>query len=113
MRRQTFDSTGMCGFALLIATMGLADEAKPPVEAGRRIKNLDLQDYRGKSWSLVDFKDHKGLVVIFLGVECPIAGQYASRLQELAAKYEPSGIGFVAIDSNQQDSLRSSPTSPE
>src|SRR5262249_53673125 len=41
----------------------------------------------------------------FLGTECPLAKLYAPRLQELAAQYETKGIGFVAIDSNQQDSL--------
>jgi peroxiredoxin len=45
------------------------------------------------------------VVVAFVGVECPLVAHYASRLQELAGKYEASGVAFLAIDANQQDSL--------
>ena len=55
--------------------------------------------------SLADGQDKKAIVIAFLGVECPLARQYGSRLAELAAKYEPQGAAFIGIDSNQQDSL--------
>ena len=84
-----------------LATLSIAiaaAETKPAVsQVGHKITSVDLLDYRGKSWSLSDFKDKKGVAVIFVGVECPIAGQYASRLQELAAKYEQAGIALVAF----------------
>src|SRR4029453_1138503 len=59
----------------------------------------------GKEFSLAELKPSKAVVVVFVGVECPLVAQYASRLQELANKYTAAGVAFVAIDSNQQDSL--------
>ena len=44
-------------------------------------------------------------MVAFLGTECPVAKLYGPRLAELAGRYEPKKVGFVAIDANQQDSL--------
>src|SRR5439155_14870761 len=63
------------------------------------------QDFRGKNWSVAELQGKKATVVAFLGVECPIAAQYAMRLKSLAEKYADAGVSFVAIDSNQQDSL--------
>jgi peroxiredoxin len=91
----------------LAATEGRsADSTEPlPARVGRTIENFTLGDVRGKQHSLADFKDHKILVVAFIGVECPLAKQYAGRLVEIAAKYKDQGVGLIAIDSNQQDSL--------
>jgi peroxiredoxin/mono/diheme cytochrome c family protein len=96
---------------LLLAWLAIADQAgaaapSPPTAGlGRKIEAFTLHDYRGKSWTLAELQGKQGTVVVFVGVECPIAGQYASRLQELAGKYAEAGIAFVAIDANQQDSL--------
>ena len=53
----------------------------------------------------VDFADSKCLVVAFLGTECPLAKLYGPRLQTLANEYESKGVRFLAINSNQQDSI--------
>ena len=91
----------LCAAPLALA----AEQAKRPSPLGREVKNFTLEDYRGKAWSLADFAEKKAVVVAFVGVECPLVAHYALRLQELAAKYEASGVSFLAIDSNQQDSL--------
>jgi peroxiredoxin len=75
------------------------------VRLGEQVENFTLADYRGKSWSLTDFKSSKLVVVAFVGTECPLVAQYAARLQELSAEYGAEQVAFVAIDSNQQDSL--------
>jgi peroxiredoxin len=72
---------------------------------GRRIAPFELQDFRGAARALGDWSDRKLLVVAFIGTECPLAKLYAPRLAELAAEYGPRGAGFIAINSNQQDSL--------
>src|SRR6185312_1461922 len=43
-------------------------------------------------------------VVVFLGVECPLAKLYAGRLAELAAQFGPQGVQFLGFDPNAQDS---------
>jgi len=72
---------------------------------GQPIDDFDLSDFHGRRYSLRDFDDYSLLVVAFVGVECPLAKQYASRVVELSAEYGPQGVGFVGIDSNVQDSL--------
>ncbi len=72
---------------------------------GRRIDDFDLADFHGRRYTLSDFDEYPLLVVAFLGVECPLAKQYVSRLVALSSEYASQGVGFVGIDSNVQDSL--------
>jgi hypothetical protein len=43
-------------------------------------------------------------VFVFLGVECPVARQYAAKLQPLAEIFQSKGVQFIGINSNPQDS---------
>src|SRR5947208_644690 len=63
-----------------------------------------LPDANGKPVAPLAAKEGKALVVAFVGTECPVNNGYMPRLAELHAKYGPNGVGFVAINSNQQDS---------
>lgn len=73
---------------------------------GREVPAFALPDHHGQEQSLDAIIEGKKLVVVaFLGIECPLAKVYAPRLDELAAEFGPKGVAFVAIDSNQQDTL--------
>ncbi len=72
---------------------------------GKKIDNFSLDDFRGKVHSLDDYKDSKAVVVAFIGIECPLAKLYVSRLESLAAEFGNQGVTVIAIDSNRQDSL--------
>jgi peroxiredoxin len=91
----------MCLLLALAASPMIGQAA----HVGGRIEAFKLQDSLGGWHSLTDLADCRAVVVVFVGVECPVAQQYAARLVELAARYEPKGVGWLAIDSNQQDSL--------
>jgi peroxiredoxin len=69
------------------------------------VHDFSLSDYRGKKYSLADFRDHQFVVGIFLGTECPLAKLYAQRLETLSERFGPQGVTFVGFNSNQQDSL--------
>lgn len=73
---------------------------------GRRIENFSLKSQFAKEYSLNDFESSKLVVVIFVGTECPLAKLYAPRLAELSKKFSKEGVAFLAIDSNQQDSIQ-------
>src|SRR5262249_26288412 len=45
------------------------------------------------------------VVVVFIGVECPLANQYVRRLHELHEEFADKGVQFIAINSNSQDSV--------
>ncbi|MBX7165538.1 MAG: redoxin domain-containing protein [Pirellulales bacterium] len=73
---------------------------------GREVPLFNLPDHHGNEVKLdAVLSQNKLVVVAFLGIECPLAKIYAPRLQELANEFGPQGVGFLAIDSNQQDSL--------
>jgi peroxiredoxin len=72
---------------------------------GRKIADFELHDYLGANYRLNQWSDKKVMVVVFLGVECPVAKLTGPRLAELAAHYADQGVAFVGIDSNAQDSL--------
>ncbi|MBX7167794.1 MAG: redoxin domain-containing protein [Pirellulales bacterium] len=90
-----------CGFDAGVAR---ADDAgASPV--GRSVPDFSLADTAGTVRTLAQLADRPAVVVAFLGVECPLVGLYIPRLNELAAEYADRGVAFLAINSNQQDSL--------
>jgi peroxiredoxin len=76
-----------------------------PTEPTRVIADFTLRDYRGAERSLREFADRKLVVIAFVGTECPLARLYGTRCGELARQYEPRGVAFIGISSNQQDSV--------
>lgn len=96
----------LCVVCCLLATVLFAASEKQAFAAiGQPIARFALPDHLGKQHNLASFDDCELLVVAFMGVECPLAKLYAGRLQALADEYAEQGVGVVAIDSNQQDSL--------
>ncbi|MGI9428329.1 MAG: redoxin domain-containing protein, partial [Bythopirellula sp.] len=49
-------------------------------------------------------KNSKWKVVCFLGVECPLARLYGTRLSRLTKQYSHQGVRIVGVNSNPQDS---------
>lgn len=47
---------------------------------------------------------HQFHVLVFLGVECPVARQYGAKLQPLAEQFSQHPVQFLGINSNPQDS---------
>jgi peroxiredoxin len=94
---------------VVVVLMALSTEAGISAEinsrVGQQIKDFSLRDFRGQEHSLSDQKNAKAIVVAFLGTECPLAKLYGPRLQSLSDKYESSGVVFIGINSNSQDSI--------
>ena len=95
----------LAGLVLLAGPGAESSTAAKKSPLGKQIAGFSLEDYRGKAWSLEDFQESKAIVVAFVGTECPLVANYAARLQKLADEYQAAGVAFIAIDSNQQDSL--------
>jgi peroxiredoxin len=88
---------------LLLSSLSLSAAAQP-ARVGDRIENFQARDYRGADRRLSDWRDSKLVVVVFLGVDCPLAKRYGPRLAALASEFEGRGVAFVGIDSNRGDS---------
>jgi len=72
---------------------------------GAKVADFSLSDTEGRQRSLSDYKDKKAIVIVFVGTECPIANLYFPTLAQMKQKYSASGVQFLAINSNDQDSL--------
>ncbi len=66
---------------------------------------FQLTDFYGQPHKLDDYRDHRMLVVVFFGTECPLAKLYGPRLASLAEEYASRGVAFVGINANRQDAL--------
>jgi peroxiredoxin len=89
----------------LVPTVALASAETKPLAIGTKAPDFSLRDYRGGERSLHEIADGNLVVIAFVGTECPVAKLYAARLIDLAKEYEAKGVRFLAIDSNQQDSI--------
>jgi peroxiredoxin len=107
----TFEESQMLRLTVhSLLLLGVVAIASPCLAAedssiGKKIDSFSLDDFRGKVHSLDDYKDSKAVVVAFIGVECPLAKLYVSRLESLAAQLGNQGVTVLAIDSNRQDSI--------
>lgn len=86
------------GFPLLLLPALAA-----PAAAEQRIEEFQLRDGRGQLHRLSDYRDCQLLVIAFLGVDCPLARFYGSRLADLSREFADRGVGFLAIDANDND----------
>jgi peroxiredoxin len=75
------------------------------VSPGTRIEDFVLRDHRGAERRLSDWRDSRLVVVVFLGVDCPLVKLYAGRLAELAREYGLRGVSFVGVNANVQDGV--------
>ena len=93
-------------FALLSALMSTGTAAfAAEGQAAKTVEDFQLKDFRGAEHALSDYQDSKIVVLAFLGTECPLAKLYGARLAELAKEYEPSGVQFLGVNANMQDSI--------
>ena len=73
--------------------------------------DFSLVNVDGRTVSLADFADAKGLLVIFMCNHCPFVKHVAAELTRLAHDYMPRGLAIVGINSN--DSTAHPEDSPE
>ena len=60
--------------------------------------------YQGKSITFPK-KDSKAAVVLFLSAKCPCSASHEKLLKDMASKYSKDGFEFVAVHSNQDESI--------
>src|SRR5713226_624530 len=104
-RRQVPIIISTLTFFWFLAIAGGIVAAEPTSSIGKKIPDLKLPDLRGRKVSLGDFQDKKAVVVFFVGTECPINNAFMPRLTEFDREYGPRGVQFLAVNSNQQDTL--------
>lgn len=91
-----------CGLSLLLwTTASLAADSAGPLSP---TATMTLTAIDGAAVQLTG-GEQPIIVVCALGTECPLARLYGARLQALHEQYAARGVRFVAVYSNEQDSL--------
>ena len=75
-------------------------------DIGDQLPKFALQDSDGRRWDWSELSKSRYVVVVFLGVECPLVKLYAGRLQEIQNEFSDDKVQIIGINSNQQDSLQ-------
>lgn len=86
-------------FALL---MGVLMSFTNPTgyKVGDKATDFKLKSVDNKMYSMVDYKDAKGFIVVFTCNHCPFAVKYEDRIIDLAKKYKSKGYVLLAINPN-------------
>ncbi len=78
-------------------------ETQADTPLGKTIENFTLRDFRGKQLQLDDLKESRLVVVMFMGVDCPLVRLYGPRVDEMAKSYDKQDVAFIGINANKQD----------
>ncbi|RAK22556.1 peroxiredoxin [Flavobacterium aquaticum] len=86
-------------FALL---MGVLMSFTNPTgyKVGDMAADFKLKSVDNKMYSMSDYKDAKGFIVVFTCNHCPFAVKYEDRIIDLAKKYKSKGYILLAINPN-------------
>jgi len=87
---------------LLLACICLFWSAGTPrtYVVGDQVANFSLLNIDGRTVSMKDYDDTKGIIVVFTCNHCPYAQLYEQRIIDLHIKYAPKGVPVVAINPN-------------
>ena len=69
-------------------------------QPGDKATDFKLKSVDDKMYSMSDYKDAKGFIVVFTCNHCPFAVKYEDRVIELAKKYKSKGYILLAINPN-------------
>lgn len=85
-----------------VAYLLLTISASTPVgyAVGDIAEDFSLKNVSGDTVSLSDYKDAKGVIVIFTCNHCPYAQLYEQRIIDLHRNFAPLGYPVVAINPN-------------
>lgn len=73
------------------------------LETGQPAPLFELPGVDGKKYTLENFSENRVLIVAFTCNHCPYVVGSEERMMKLVKDYKTSNVGFVAINSNQED----------
>jgi peroxiredoxin len=76
------------------------------LEIGEKAVDFRLKGTDGILYELKDFNKYKYLVIFFTCNHCPYVLGSDEITRQTAIKYQPEGVGFVAINSNSANTYR-------
>ncbi|MDR6846093.1 thioredoxin family protein [Flavobacterium granuli] len=92
--------SGLLLFVSVFFIAGFTPDTPTPYKIGDIAIDFKLKSVDGKMYSMSDFKEAKGFIVVFTCNHCPFAVKYEDRINALAKKYKPQGYILLAINPN-------------
>ncbi len=87
-------------FSILLFTSFITFAQKEKgYKVGQIIENFSLKNIDGKYISLDDYRNDKGLIIIFTSNYCPFSISYEKRLFDLNKRYSAKGFRVLLINS--------------
>ena len=86
-------------FALLMGVL-MSFTNPSGYKVGDKATDFKLKSVDNKMYSMADYKDAKGFIVVFTCNHCPFAVKYEDRIIDLAKKYKSKGYILLAINPN-------------
>jgi len=77
-----------------------------PKQPGDKVDDFTLSNYDGTEYTLSRLNMSKAVVVIFISTKCPYVQPYTDRLLELSNEFSKQGVTFLAVNSNNTESLQ-------
>ena len=90
----------MISLLSLFSSIATVDSGYKP---GDKATDFKLKSVDGKMYSMSDYKDAKGFIVVFTCNTCPFAVKYEDRVNDLAKKYKSKGYVLLAINPNSPE----------
>lgn len=96
----------MCMSIMMITSIAATyptSEEDQGYKVGDKAIDFSLKATDGKMYSLADYKDVNGYIVVFTCNTCPYAVMYEDRMIELAKEAKAQGFAMVAINPNDPE----------
>ena len=97
-------------FCALTSNLASSQDLKPalfPSTVPMSVPNFRLSDTRGAAHELYAYAQKSAIVLYIQGNGCPIVRQRYPYMREMRAQYEPKGVKFLYVNSNDLDTSRS------
>lgn len=88
---------------LILVALTAAAPVDRGYQVGDTVADFKLRNVDGKMVSLSDFKNSKGVIVVFDCNTCPVSRKYNERIIALNKKYASAGFPLIAINPNSPD----------
>ena len=88
------------GFFALLTGILMSFTNPTRYKVGDKATDFKLKSVDNKMYSMADYKDPKGFIVVFTCNHCPFAVKYEDRIIDLAKKYKSKGYILLAINPN-------------
>lgn len=94
------------GLLLFIVTLSMSFTNTSGYKIGDKATDFKLKSVDNKMYSMADYKDAKGFIIVFTCNHCPFAVKYEDRIIDLAKKYKSKGYVLLAINPNDPEAQK-------